>query len=111
MGLDLCVERRSLTIVTQIVKRQCWLNEILRGHAWTPESSDSPSSKGQTVSIDEDQADETDLQAVLTGLTPACLYSVSCVRTDCNYRFLPANPDSRQRLLPTGKCLKLRVPV
>ena len=49
------------------MKRQCWLNEILCGHVWTPESSDSSSSKEPVAESNEDQASEADLQAVLAG--------------------------------------------
>ena len=63
-----CIPNVVLSLSNQIVKRQCWLNEILCGHTWTPESSDSSSSKEPAAPSDEDQASEADLQAVLAGM-------------------------------------------
>lgn len=48
----------------QIVREQCWLNEILNGLQWTPEGLTAPTGPDQT---DEGDATEADLQAVLGG--------------------------------------------
>jgi hypothetical protein len=56
--------------VLEVVRDQCWLNEILNGIAWMPEAIAGPT-------IDEDagaEATEEELRALLSGqaLSPAC---------------------------------------
>jgi hypothetical protein len=50
----------------QIVREQCWLNEILSGCRWEPEGFSQ--SNSQVVVDDMGQASEGELQAILNGL-------------------------------------------
>ncbi len=50
-------------IIKQIVREQCWLNEVLLGCDWTPEGLKSTND----VPPDDTEATEADLEAVLSG--------------------------------------------
>ncbi|TFY58921.1 hypothetical protein EVJ58_g6110 [Rhodofomes roseus] len=50
--------------VLEIVKEQCWLNETLSAYQWTPEGLETGP---MSSDIQDDEANEADLQAVLTG--------------------------------------------
>ena len=49
-------------IVSQIVREQCWLNEILTGFQWSPEGPASHSNPAEP-----EQVTEEELQAILSG--------------------------------------------
>ncbi|KAJ7188498.1 hypothetical protein C8R46DRAFT_1157516 [Mycena filopes] len=69
--------------ILEVVREQCWLNEILLGCQWTTEGI---TMQGEDLPADETDATEDELQAVLTGsLTP---------------RKIPVN-DRRTRILMT----------
>ncbi|KAH9920094.1 uncharacterized protein B0H18DRAFT_881353 [Fomitopsis serialis] len=54
--------------VLEIVKEQCWLNETLSAYQWIPEGLENGPMANE---MEDDEANEEDLQAVLTGsLTP-----------------------------------------
>ncbi|KAF9649664.1 hypothetical protein BDM02DRAFT_3094462 [Thelephora ganbajun] len=93
--------------VLEIVKKQCWLNEILRGHTWGPESSGSSSSKELAVSSNEDQASKADLQAVLTG-------SYQPTQIPVNVYFPPENTSNSESLFEpaatNSPCIKMTIP-
>lgn len=50
----------------QIIREQCWLNEILSGCQWVPEGMEAPppTSEPEDISVTEDE-----LQAVLKGVS------------------------------------------
>ncbi|KZT65973.1 hypothetical protein DAEQUDRAFT_675902 [Daedalea quercina L-15889] len=59
---------REIWGVLEIVKEQCWLNEVLSAYHWTPEGLEAGPIPNE---LEDDEADEGDLQAVLRGtLTP-----------------------------------------
>jgi len=54
---------KMCSISFQVVREQCWLNEILLGCQWTTEGI----TNSEDLPADETDATEDELQAVLTG--------------------------------------------
>jgi len=59
------LEDVRLNCVIQIVREQCWLNEILLGCKWSIEGLKS---EEQDIVPDDTDATEEELQAVLAGM-------------------------------------------
>ncbi|KAF9814586.1 hypothetical protein IEO21_05044 [Rhodonia placenta] len=52
--------------ILEIVKEQCWLNEIISAYTWTPEGLNIGEGLGED--IDDSEATQDDLQAILKGM-------------------------------------------
>ncbi|EED83025.1 predicted protein [Postia placenta Mad-698-R] len=52
--------------ILEIVKEQCWLNEIISAYTWTPEGLNIGEGLGED--IDDPEATQDDLQAILKGM-------------------------------------------
>lgn len=77
--------------ILEIVKEQCWLNEIISAYTWTPEGLNIGEGLGED--IDDSEATQDDLQAILKGtLTPR--------RIPVNV-YLPAPPPPEPLFDPT----------
>jgi len=102
------------------------LNEILCGHTWTPENSDSSSSK-EPVAPSDDQASEADLQAVLAGMPPLSILVLHVVlvlngtagsyqptQIPVNVYFPPESAPTSESLfgpaVANSPCIKMTIP-
>jgi len=96
------------TMMSDIVKRQCWLGGVLCGRTWLPKTPTLPRRRNRWLPAMTSPAERTSKRFSLV-----CLASLSvpytCVRTHRNGRFLSANTNPRQRLLSALKRPDFRV--
>ncbi|KIY65037.1 hypothetical protein CYLTODRAFT_424686 [Cylindrobasidium torrendii FP15055 ss-10] len=72
--------------VLEIVREQCWLNEILLGYDWTPEGPPSADADDTT------EATEAEVQAILTGTFQPRKIPVS-IKLPMDYGAVPPSPE------------------